>query len=415
MNPKKKVLVLIADTGFGHRSAANAIIAALREKHGDQLEISLVNPLDDKRTPFFLRESQEEYDRIVKEIPRLYQFGFKASDRSVPTAVIESALVVLLFEVMWDLVKKFKPDVIVTTYPVYQGALIQVLRARRLCTPLITTVTDLISVHKLWFNPHVDACLVPTVEVGKLAQRNGVPEEKIYITGIPIHPSISCENRSKAAIRRELGWNEELITVLAVGSQRSNQISDTLNVLNHYGSPLQIIGVAGKDAKGYRDLKAIDWHQEAHIYDYVENIPTFMKASDIILCKAGGLITSEALACGLPLILIDVIQGQETGNADFVLDHHAGAVAQDPLQVLEILTHWLMNSQRGLKQAARNAYRAGKPQAAYKAAEVIWKSMIRKPVPVPVRKDKIIERLKGAESFQSTIERIQELSQNRHE
>jgi 1,2-diacylglycerol 3-beta-galactosyltransferase len=60
MNPKKKVLVLIADTGFGHRSAANAIIAALREKHGDQLEISLVNPLDDKRTPFFLRESQEE-------------------------------------------------------------------------------------------------------------------------------------------------------------------------------------------------------------------------------------------------------------------------------------------------------------------------------------------------------------------
>lgn len=415
MKLKKKVLVLVADAGFGHRSAANAIISALQEKHGDQLEISLVNPLDDKRAPFVLRESQEEYDRIVKELPQLYQFGFKASDRTVPAAFIDSALVVLLFEVMWDLLKKTNPDVIVTTYPVYQGAIIQVLRTRRLCIPLVTAVTDLISVHRLWFNPHVDACLVPTVEVEKLALRNGIPEKKIHITGIPIHPSIAHETRSKVLIRRELGWKENLTTILAVGSTRVSQMTEALNVLNHYGAPLQIVAVAGKDEKGYRSLKSTKWHQVVHLYDYVENIPTFMKASNIILCKAGGLITSEALACALPPILIDVIPGQETGNAEFVVNHHAGEVARDPMQILEILNHWLRDDQKVLIQTARNASRVGKPQAAYKAASVVWKILQRRPEPVPEQKDRTIERLKGHESFQSLIERIQKLKQQWHD
>jgi 1,2-diacylglycerol 3-beta-galactosyltransferase len=415
MKLKKRVLVLIADAGFGHRSAANAIISALEEKHGDQLEISLVNPLDDKRAPFFLRDAQEEYDRIVKEIPNLYQFGFKASDNNVPAAFIDSALVVLLFEVMWDLIKKTKPDVIVTTYPVYQGAIIQVLRARRLCIPLITAVTDLISVHRLWFNRHVEACLVPTLEVEKLALQYKIPEKKIHVIGVPIHTSISHETRDKTLIRKVLGWDENMTTILAVGSPRVSQMTGALNVLNHYGAPLQIVAVAGKDEKGYRGLKATEWHQVAHIYDYVENIPTFMKASDIIICKAGGLITSEALACGLPPILIDVIPGQETGNADFVVDHNAGAVASDPTQVLEILTHWLMNDKKVLNQVSRNAARVGKPQAAYKAADIVWKLLGRKPENVPECKDRTLERLKGHESFRSTIDRIQNLRQQNHE
>ncbi len=415
MKPKKRILVLIADAGFGHRSAANAIISALKEKHGDQLEISLVNPLDDKRAPFFLRESQEEYDRIVKEIPRLYQFGFEASDNTVPTAFIDSALVVLLFEVMWDLIKKTSPDVIVTTYPVYQGAIIQVLRARRLCIPLVTAVTDLMSVHRLWFNRHVDACLVPTVEVEKLALRSRIPEEKIHITGVPIHTSISHETRSKTLVRKELGWDENLTTVLVVGSQRVSQMTESLNILNHYGVPLQIIAVAGKDEKGYRRLKTTEWHQNIHIYDYVENIPTFMKASDFILCKAGGLITSEALACGLPLILIDVIPGQETGNADFVVEHHAGAVANEPIHILEILTHWLMNDQKELKRFAGNASCLGKPRAAYAAVDIVWKILERRPEPSSKCKDRSIERLKGKESFRDTIERIQKLRRQSHD
>ena len=206
-----------------------------------------------------------------------------------------------------------------------------------------------------------------------------------------------------------------MTTILAVGSPRVSQMTEALNVLNHYGAPLQIVAVAGKDEKGYRSLKATDWHQSIRMYDYVENIPTFMKASDIIICKAGGLITSEALACSLPSILIDVIPGQETGNADFVAGHDAGAVAGEPIQILEILTHWLMNDQKLLKRAARNAIHIGKPRAAYAAADIIWKILERKPEFTSKCKDRSIERLKGQESFRDSLERIQKLKKQNHD
>lgn len=410
MKQEKKVLVLVADAGFGHRSAADAIISALKEKHGEQVEITLVNPLNDKRAPLFLRDSQEEYDRIVKEIPRLYQFGFEASDRPVPAALIDSALAVLLFEVMWDLIRKVKPDVIVTTYPIYQVAVIQVLRTRRLQIPLVTVITDLISVHRVWFNPKVSACLVPTPEVAVLAKRYGIAEEKIKITGIPVHPAIVKEQRSKTEIRAALGWSPDLTTVLAVGSQRVKQMAEALNVLNHFGAPLQIIALAGGDDAEFRKLKAMDWHQTAQVFNFVENMPELMKASDVILCKAGGLITSEALACGVPMVLVDVIPGQETGNANYVTQHKAGEMAEDPLKVREVFSHWMKDDQAGLKKSTRNAVKLGKPLAAYHAANVIWKQLNIKCDPLP-KKDEVIERLHHVESLKSTIQRIHQLGQ----
>jgi 1,2-diacylglycerol 3-beta-galactosyltransferase len=187
-------------------------------------------------------------------------------------------------------------------------------------------------------------------------------------------------------------------------------MTEALNVLNHFGSPLQIVALAGGDEAEFRKLKAMDWHQTAHVFNFVENMPELMKASDVILCKAGGLITSEALACGLPMVLVDVIPGQETGNANYVIQHKAGEMAEDPLKVLEVFSHWMKDDQAGLKKATRNAVRLGKPLAAYHAANVIWKQLNIKCDPLP-KKDEVIERLHHVDSLKSTIQRIRQLGQ----
>ena len=77
-----------------------------------------------------------------------------------------------------------------------------------------------------------------------------------------------------------------------------------------------------------------------------------MRAADCILSKAGGLTVSEALACGLPLILVDVIPGQETGNANHVVSGNAGVLAHDPIEVLEAVCHWLEKDRRLYRQQA---------------------------------------------------------------
>jgi len=376
---KKKVLILTSDAGFGHRSASNALKTALTQKYANQCEVTIVNPLDDPRTPAFLRESEEDYIRLVQKAPEIYRLGYKASDNEIPSAIIENLLILALYEVMGEIVRKHLPDVIVSTYPMYQAPLRAFFDLNAVCSPLVVVVTDLITVHRLWFETGIDLCLVPTKEVKKLALENGMEEDKIQITGIPVSPQLIENTRNKTDLRQSLGWEADLPTFLAVGSRSAERLVETLYVLNHFGLPLQIAVTAGRDRDLLDKLHAIDWHIPAHIYGYVDNMADMMLAADAIICKAGGLVVTEALACSLPIMLIDIIPGQEEGNRDYVVQNGAGVMVEKPLQVLETLAHWMQDDRQGLQKAAGNAQRIGRPHAATDAADLIWKAALQGP------------------------------------
>ena len=368
----RRILILTADAGFGHRSAANAVASALAELYGDQCDVSIVNPLEDKRVAFFLRDSGSDYDKMVRNMPELYRFGYDFSDSSLPAVIVEQALVVLLFEVMRDVVRANKPDAILSTYPLYQAPLRAVDIISRKSIPLLVTITDLATVHRLWFSNSIDQLMVPTSIVRDMAIGYGIAPEQIKISGIPVNPEVVREKRSPQEIRKSFGLQPDITTVLAVGSRRVDHLTSTLNVLNHFGRPLQLIMVAGRDVALYRQLKGMDWHVPYKLYEFSNQVTTLMKASDFIVCKAGGLIVTEGLACGKPLLLVDAIPGQETGNADYVVQNGAGELVRDPIEVLETLSHWLMNDGALLRRRAKAASELGRPNAAYEVAAALW-------------------------------------------
>lgn len=380
MVEKKRILILTADAGFGHRSAANAVAAALELKHGAECETKIINPLDDRRAPFFLRDSGADYDRILRLAPELYKLGYEASDSEIPSILMENVLTLGLYEIMDDLIRSEKPDAIVSTYPLFQAPLATYFKLNRYYVPLTLIVTDLVTVHRIWFSPGVDMCMVPTIEVQKLAVNNGIAQNKIHITGIPVSPAFAGARPRKTVLREKLGWNPSLPTILAVGSRRVDQLIENLNVLNHFGRPLQIVAVAGKDDELFAQLKAVDWHVPAHIYNFVTNMPDFMMAADMILCKAGGLVVTESLAAGLPLLLVDVIPGQEEGNRDYVVNNGAGDMIETPLEMLEAIAHLTANRGALLKERRRNARLLGRPNAALDVADMVWRSALRGPV-----------------------------------
>lgn len=381
MTDPKRVLVLTADAGFGHRSAAVAVAEAMQEKYGELCQVEVVNPLEDKRTPFFLKDVGNDYDKIIRTIPELYKFGYDASDGLVTNALFETVLTVSLYEIMRDVVKAYRPDAILTTYPLYQAPLSAVFSISRVYIPFITVVTDLVTVHRVWFNKNVDACLVPTALVSGLAQANGMPMQKIEVTGIPVHPKFARETRSQEEMRRQLGWRTDLTTLLAVGSRRVDRLIDTLNVVNHFGAPLQLAVVAGKDEVLYRELEGMLWHLPAvHLYEFSSDIPDMMRAADAVICKAGGLIVTESLACGRPMMLVDVIAGQETGNAEYVLQNGAADLAETPIETLEVLSHWTADNNRLLSLRAKNAANLGRPNAAFEIADIFLRAAVHGPV-----------------------------------
>lgn len=382
-----KVLILTADAGFGHRSAANAVAEALRIQYGSDVIVSIVNPLDDALAPPFLRDSQTDYDRWVKNVPELYKIGYEASDALIPTRMLERTLSLLLYEVMKETLTRFEPDVVLSTYPMYQSALTRFFRLHKIHVPFYTVITDLSTVHRLWFHKRVDGCLVPNQLVADLALSYEQPPKKICITGIPVHPDISREKRTANEIRKELSWQPDLTTLLAVGSSRVDQLMEMLNVVNHYGAPLQLAVVAGRNEELFNQLNQYTWHIPVHLYDFVEQMSPLQKASDLVICKAGGLIVTESLACGLPLILVEIIPGQEAGNAELVTTSGAGDMAETPIQMLEVLNHLLQDGQKLLKERARNALALGKPESAFSVAAILWKAAHRRTAPKSTRKN----------------------------
>src|SRR5512133_3868281 len=110
MRPQKRILFLTADTGFGHRSAANAVSAALAETHPADCQVFILNPLDDPRVPAFLRESQAGYDRVVRENRDLHKFTYVASDNPVTGPIYDGLLSVLLSEPLKEIFSHYQPD-----------------------------------------------------------------------------------------------------------------------------------------------------------------------------------------------------------------------------------------------------------------------------------------------------------------
>lgn len=367
----KNVLVLTADAGFGHRSAANAIAEALQDRYGSECRVTIVNPLEDQRTPALLRRAQSDYDRLVREAPDWYRFTYRASDKALPVSIVEQALIAMLGRSILRILQTQQPDVIVITYPLYQAPVAAVFAIRRTYVPLLTVVTDLATVHGLWFNDEVDYCLVPTRLVQEKALQSGIPKGAVKVTGLPVHPAFA-RPVDRVALRAELGWSNDRVVALFAGSKRVSRMAPVADALNHSGLPLELALVAGGNEELHECWISTHWHQPAHVYGYVNEMHKLIQAADFIVCKAGGLIVSESLAAGLPLLLIEAIAGQETGNAKLVVQGGAGELTEDPLAALACVCHWLEEDRKLLSERAAAARKLGHPHAAYLVAELAW-------------------------------------------
>ncbi len=371
---KKKVLLLTVEAGFGHLYAAKAVKEAVDEKYGESCQTEIVNVFDDKHVPLFLRRTQDDYDKVVRDWPGIYKLGYEATDGPLRGSIFENSLTVLLYEAVRRVYKMYRPDVIVTTFPFFQAPLGAYLTLKNHYTPLITVVTDLVTIHFTWYHRAADFCLVPTARAANLAIEYGLSPETVKITGIPVRTHFA-EKQDKKALRVKLGMDPDRVTVLAVGSKRIASLPRYLEPLNHSGFPLQFLVSAGGSDSLYADLKSIDWHYPAKVYDFVENMPELMHAADLMVSKPGGLTVTESLASGLPLMLIEAIPGQETGNQEYVVEKGAGAYIRKPLNMLETLSHWLADDGKLLNECAHNAARIGRPRAAYDVADLVWEAV----------------------------------------
>jgi 1,2-diacylglycerol 3-beta-galactosyltransferase len=394
MTEKKRILILTIDAGFGHRSAANAVRDAFMDQFPETCEPLVINPLDEDRAFLLRRIGQDDYDRLVKYIPQdLYIFGYEAIKTRPITALTATTTVVLLYDPMRRVVQKTTPHAILATNPLYQAPLLEHFDATGIHPPLFNVVTDMSSAQRLWFNKRLSGICVPNQATFDLALGYGVLERRLHLTGIPVAPRIVKEQRSSQEIRRALGLEPNKVTILAVGSIRVFNLLPALKALNASGLPVQVIAVAGKNEKLHRGLKELDWQVPVVIKDFSKDMPGLMRAADILISKAGGLIVTESMAAGLPMLLCEVIEGQESGNAEFVISKGAAVLAAEPDQLVRELALWIKDGGKVLAQHKANAQAIGLPDAAYQVADLLQKAAKRGPYIGKSRTGRIRQRV----------------------
>lgn len=390
----KNILIVTSDAGYGHRSAANAIARAFELRYGERAVVTIANPVDDPRVPSILRNAESDYDKLAREWPQFYKMGYKLSDLAMTTSATEMAYTVMMYDAIARLIRQSKADVVVVTFPTYQYPIQAYRRVTGQYIPMATVVTDLVSLQRMWFAEATDLFIVPSDVAAGLAVERGIDPDIVHMTGLPVNPALAEVPPSKAVARAPLGWDGELFTVLAVGSKRVEGLDAFVNTLNHTGFPLQLIAVAGGSDTLHDAFNAIDWHVSAHVYNFVGNMPDMLHAADCVLSKAGGLIVTESLACGLPMFIMQIIPGQETGNAAFMAEEGAGDVTLTPPELLEAMAHWMADERAVYAERAANARRLGRPNAAYEAADLIWDLAVRGATRRPSRYSVTVEQLK---------------------
>lgn len=383
----RTVLFLIADTGAGHRSAANAICEALRTIRPDTEEADASSRTRDpgwrllivdvfaECGRFPLRNGVSLYGPTIQHNPQLYGQIYRLTNTAERFNAARRLCQPFLRQGLCALLERTRPDVIVSIHPLLNHVTLQVLRDLGLRIPLLTVVTDLVSLHCAWIAPKVDACVVPTAEAQAFALSKGMPARRVRLLGMPISPRFAAPPEGTREERRaRLGLNPSLPVVLLVGGgDGAGGLAEAVETLSRERLPAQIVVIAGRNQHLRADIDRMRRFFQApvQVHGFVTNMPDFLWASDVIVTKAGPGTICEALACEVPIVLTGAVPGQEEGNVAFVVDNGLGTLATTPEELTGALRELLDPASPRLTELRENILRTRQPGASFDIARLI--------------------------------------------
>jgi processive 1,2-diacylglycerol beta-glucosyltransferase len=327
MKKRPRVLLLSATSGAGHVRAAQALEKAFSAR-GD----CLVEHIDALQyvSKLFQRIYDKAYISMVRRAPELMGVLYDRTDQPWHHPRRRLALDRLNTGPMIRLLKRIQPDLCVATHFLPAEIIAWLIAKGKLRARNAIVVTDY-DVHAMWLCRTVDRYYLALDEAKEYLARIGVSREKLLVTGIPIDPLFATAV-SRSDARKQLGLDAAASVILiSAGGYGIGPLDQLVKDLLALERPWQIVAIAGKSEKTKKRLEEIA--REAGklqtgsprlcAVGFTTEMDKYMAAADLMVGKAGGLTTSEALARALPMALIEPIPGQEERNADHLLE--AGA------------------------------------------------------------------------------------------
>ena len=358
---KQRVLILSASAGTGHIRAAQALekeflkddhVGAVR--HEDAL----------KFTNKIFREAYSTlYMKLVREAPNILGWAYRASDEPWKSDRLRLQFERLNTGPLVKMIREFNPQITVCTHFTPAGIIAHLITRGDLKTRLAIVVTDF-DCHAMWLSRTFDRYFVALEETKAHLEALGLPGERITVSGIPIDGNFG-RSMDRGAMRVAYGLDAEKTTLLlsagALGVGPTELIVEELKRLR---ADTQTVVICGKSEEVKARVTAAvgEARERFLVLGYSDRMEELMGMSDLFIGKPGGLTSSEAMACGLPMVIFSPIPGQEERNADHLLEEGAGLRCNELTTMPFKIDRLLANPSRlvAMSEAARAL---GKPGA----------------------------------------------------
>jgi processive 1,2-diacylglycerol beta-glucosyltransferase len=374
-----RVLIATATAGAGHLAAASALQEAwqlLRPDHVVQ-KVDLVEFF----STIHRKIHADGYVKLVERAPELWGMLFGKTDS--PQVARRLGELKRLFPSQsrsrfGAYLRDFAPDAVVCTHYVALDTLGELhLKKRKRgnadpdLRPFVATVVTDFEAHALWMAPCVDLYCVAAEETKARLIARGVEPGMVAVTGIPIGSKF-LDKTVPREVRKAIGLRDDQPVILVLGGGFGmGPVAEILAELDKLSTPFQTIVVTGRNQELRRALATCDRKHPTHVLGFASNMNELMSVAELIITKPGGLTTSEALAVGKPLLIVNPIPGQEAANSDFLLEHGAAAKVNRVEDLCYRVSQLLGSTKLG--QMARAAKALGKSRAANDICEAVCK------------------------------------------
>ena len=319
----KKVIIFYASYGGGHLSAARSIKENMETNYED-IDVKLIDCMEYVNKTVN-KITTKAYSEMAKKAPKTWGRVYWKSQKG-PLAQISTTSNKILSIKLYKLLKDFEPNLIVSTHPFGSQMCAYLKKHGKLNAKIATVMTDY-APHDQWlvFNKYVDYYFVSHDGMKKELHEKGIPNEKIFATGIPLSNKFLLKY-DKPTILKSFGLSPDKKTVLFFGGGEFGLgKTQTFKIFKSFvecPENIQIVAISGKNQKmkeAFENLvESLNKKDSVKILEYTNQVPELMSISDLVVTKPGGLTTTESLASGLPIVVINPIPGQEEENASYL-------------------------------------------------------------------------------------------------
>lgn len=356
----KKILIFYGSYGGGHLSAAKSIKEYIEKNYTDTDVVMLdcieyVNKIINKLTT-------KAYADMAKNAHWIWKQLYYNSEKNGALARIGNTVNRLMAIKLNKLFKNGAPDLIISTHP-FSSQMCAILKSKGKINSQIATILTDYAPHRQWLEKpeYVNYFFVAHDGMVEDLVKRGIDRNKIYSTGIPLSNRFLA-HYDKDGILKEFGLAKNKATVLFfAGGEYGFGKDTTFNILKtiiEEFDNLQVVAIAGKNVKMQAKfetlVKETDSEDTVKVLSYTNKVPELMSISDIVISKPGGLTTTESLASGLPIIVINPIPGQEEENAEFLEQNGVGIWLKKNDNIKEKLREILSSTEK-IKEMKINA------------------------------------------------------------